>query len=88
MRVEKRPGQQLGLDLGVIKKLNNETLVQAINRVNDLPGVAYAEPNYIFRADAVPNDYNAGPLWGMAKIQAPQAWDLATGSADNDNGLV
>lgn len=88
VRLEKRPGQQFGLNLGLVKKGTNETLREAITRVNDLPGVAYAEPNYILNADVVPNDYNTTQLWGVAKIQPPQAWDLATGSADNDNGLV
>lgn len=86
--MEKRPGQQLGLNLGVVKKGTNETLSQAISRVNDLPGVEYAEPNYLLNADLLPNDFNPTQLWGMAKIQAPQAWDLTTGSADNDHGLV
>jgi subtilisin family serine protease len=51
------------------------------------PCVEYAEPNYIRRASVVPN----GPLfpqqWGFhstvfpgADIQAPEAWDISTGS--------
>jgi len=55
------------------------------------PEVVYAEPNYLYRADATtfPNDpYFSSArswgqpyddLWGLKKIQAPAAWKLATG---------
>src|SRR5439155_12744067 len=60
--------------------------------------VAYAEPNYIIRADAIPNDPWFGELWGLrnvgqiilgglgtagAHISAPSAWDVSTGSRAN-----
>jgi subtilisin family serine protease len=32
--------------------------------------------------DTVPDDPRYGDLWGMAKIRAPQAWDLSTGDPD------
>ncbi|MGI6419918.1 MAG: S8 family serine peptidase [Thermoguttaceae bacterium] len=55
------------------------------------PGVAYAEPNYVWSADVTPNDPRFGELWGMhntgqtggqpdADIDAPEAWDIAAGS--------
>src|SRR3989441_6224674 len=58
------------------------------------PDVAYAEPNYIIQADAVPNDPWLGQLWGVlnvgqtvgvpgtpgADIGASFAWDVSTGS--------
>lgn len=60
------------------------------------PEVLYAEPNYIYSAQAIPNDPRFGELWGMnntgqtvnggagvadADIDAPEAWDITTGSA-------
>lgn len=57
------------------------------------PNVEYAEPNYVYRADAVPNDAQFSNLWGLhntgqtvngtagtadADIDAPEAWDLAS----------
>jgi subtilisin family serine protease len=45
------------------------------------PAVAYAEPNWIYRTDAVPNDPRYSQDYGLPKIQAPQAWDVTTGSA-------
>jgi thermitase len=46
------------------------------DRLEASPAVAYAEPNYIYHATAVPNDPMFGQLYGIAKIQAPAGWDL------------
>jgi thermitase len=48
----------------------------AAERLEASPAVAYAEPNYIYHATAVPNDPMFGQLYGMNKIQAPAGWDL------------
>ena len=40
-----------------------------------------AEPDYILRLDATPNDPDLPTLWGMPKIRAPGAWNLTTGSS-------
>jgi subtilisin family serine protease len=64
---------------------------QAIERYRRNPRVLYAEPNWIVRAVAAPNDANFGQLWGLnntgqsggiagADIQATSAWDLTKGS--------
>jgi subtilisin family serine protease len=49
------------------------------------PEVAYAEPNWIYRTDLVPNDPRFNELWGLnqasdADIDAPEAWNTSTGS--------
>ncbi len=55
--------------------------------------VEYVEPNYIYRALAVPNDPRFSEQWGMhntgqtggiddADIDAPEAWNITTGSDD------
>jgi subtilisin family serine protease len=51
------------------------------------PSVAFAEPNYIYRALAPPNDPDFGLLWGLNNagdhdIDGPQAWNTQTGSSD------
>lgn len=61
------------------------------------PNVEYAEPNYYRRALAIPNDSAFGALWALhntgqpvnglagttdADIDAPEAWDLTTGSSN------
>ncbi len=41
-----------------------------------IPGVAYVEPNYIYRAFATPNDPGYGQQYGLQRIQANLAWDI------------
>ena len=60
------------------------------------PEVLYAEPNFYYELDAVPNDPRFPELWGLhntgqlvngvfgtadADIDAPEAWNTTTGSA-------
>jgi subtilisin family serine protease len=52
----------------------------AVAQLESNPAVAYAEPNWILHADAVPNDPSYPDEYGLAKIQAAQAWDVTTGS--------
>jgi thermitase len=42
--------------------------------------VAYAEPDFVAEAAGSPNDPEFKNQWGMIKIQAPQAWEVTTGS--------
>jgi len=42
--------------------------------------VAYAEPDFVAEAVGSPDDPWFGSQWGMVKVQAPQAWDVTTGS--------
>ena len=55
----------------------------AVKTFNKESAILYAEPNYKVRlARNEPNDPNfeEGLLWGMEKIDAPEAWDIATDS--------
>jgi subtilisin family serine protease len=67
------------------------------------PDVEYAEPNYVVRALGVPNDPSFASLWGLfnnglnpvgagglagADIDAPGAWDIATGSRASVIGVI
>lgn len=67
----------------------------AILRYRSNPAVEYAEPNYLYSLQAIPNDTQFGTLWGLhntgqvvngtagradADIDAPEAWDISTGS--------
>jgi thermitase len=57
-------------------------LADALREFESDPAVEYAEPNYRVRAFSVPGDPSWSRLWGMAKINAPAAWDTSTGSGD------
>jgi subtilisin family serine protease len=70
------------------------TVDQAVEFLSAIPIVEYAEPNYILRTHVFPNDpffshsqwplRNIGYLGGIpdADIDAPEAWNVQTGSAD------
>jgi subtilisin family serine protease len=88
LTVEKRPGSfLLGNRLVLARKGRGESLAAAIKRFNGMAEVEYAEYNVIYKSSLIPNDVGFSSLWGMTKIQAPQAWDLFTGNASNA-GLV
>ncbi|HMS83935.1 MAG TPA: S8 family serine peptidase [Nitrospira sp.] len=67
----------------------------AVVKYQSNPAVEYAEPNYLYQLHAIPNDAQFGTLWGLhntgqavnetagkadADIDAPEAWDISTGS--------
>ena len=58
----------------------------AVRKLNRSAGVAFAEPNYVYHAQATPNDPRFGELYGLnntgqtggtpdADIDAPEGWD-------------
>ncbi|MEX5282635.1 S8 family serine peptidase [Nitrospira tepida] len=68
---------------------------EAVSKYRSHPAVEYAEPNYLHWLKAMPNDAQFGTLWGLhntgqdvngtagtadADIDAPEAWDINTGS--------
>lgn len=68
---------------------------EAVAKYQNNPAVEYAEPNYLYQLQAVPNDTQFSTLWGLhnigqavngttgnadADIDAPEAWDISTGS--------
>jgi subtilisin family serine protease len=86
-RVFKRTGIQLvSLDDGLTTK-------QAIDLYKKNPDVEYAEPNYRRHPLVFPDEVDFVDLWGLhntgqmggtddADIDAPEAWDVTTGSSD------
>ncbi|MGI6416680.1 MAG: S8 family serine peptidase [Thermoguttaceae bacterium] len=74
-------------------------VLQTVQRLTGRPGIAYAEPNWLVSIAAIPNDPSLSELWGMhntgqnggtedADIDAPEAWDTATGSLKTVVGVV
>ena len=68
-------------------------LAQAKTALEQSADVEYVEPNYIVSARALPNDPEFPRQWGLhnlgidfgiadADIDAPEAWDITTGSAN------
>ena len=70
------------------------TVDEAISRYKKYGDVEYVQPNFYYSLLRTPNDpqFLSSGMYGLAKISAPQAWDLSTGSssvvvADIDTGL-
>jgi len=80
-----------GLDL--VKLPPGLKVEEAIRLYRRIPIVHYAEPNFIVNAAVVPNDPQFGSLWGLnnssdADIDAPEAWDITTGSSNVVVGVI
>lgn len=74
-----------------LKILDGMPVEKAIERLKANPKVEYAEPNFIYSINLIPNDPLFNNLWGLnntgqtggtpdADIDAPEAWDIQTGS--------
>ncbi len=80
--------------LSLVELPEGMTVEKALKKFNKKAGVMYAEPDYEVKAcSTIPNDTRFGELWGMnntgqtggtndADIDAPEAWDVSTGSSD------
>jgi thermitase len=66
---------------------------EAVATYENDPDVLYAEPNYLYRAELMPDDASFAAQWGLhntgqnggnvdADIDAPEAWELQTGSSN------
>ena len=70
-----------GIDVAVVSVSQNQAAEKA-RAYGREKNVEFAEPDYIAKAILTPDDPNFGYQWGMTKIQAPQAWDVTTGSSN------
>jgi len=59
-----------------------------MNKLASFSGVELVSPNFIRRKTAIPNDPRWGKLWNMPKIQAPEAWDISTGTGTVVVGVI
>jgi len=68
-------------------------IISIVDDYSSCPDVEYAEPNGIFYLFGIPNDENFSKQWALqntgqnggtpdADIDAPEAWDIETGSLD------
>lgn len=75
------------------------TVAETMRRFAKLPGFRYAEPDFIYELQLTPNDPSYGIMWGLnntgqsggtvdADIDAPEAWDVSTGSTSVVVGMV
>ena len=75
------------------------TYSQVHAKVSGLAGFRYLEPNFVLSTNAIPNDPSFSSLYGMhntgqtggtadADIDAPEAWDISTGSSSVVVGVI
>ncbi|HUP14446.1 MAG TPA: S8 family serine peptidase [Acidimicrobiia bacterium] len=79
------------------------TVQLAVQLLEANPNVAYAEPNYVMKVVAIPDDPLFGDLWGLnntgqtvngvagtvdADIDAPEAWNITQGNANVLVGII
>lgn len=90
----------LGLDGLILLETEPGINVQTVgNWLESHPDVAYYEPNGVFSLDLIPDDPMFSDLWGLhntgqsggtadADIDAPEAWDIITGSSEVVVGVM
>jgi len=85
-QVEPFDGADLVPGLRIVRVAPEQTLA-AVAALRRQPDVLYAEPNYILRADVVPNDpllnTNPVPQYGITKIGVQSVWDNFTTGSSN-----
>src|SRR5687767_10139683 len=86
-------------ELAVVQLAKGTSVDDALARLRADPSVAYAEPNYTLHANRTPDDPRFAEQWGLhntgqgggtvdADIDAPEAWDITTGSGEIVVGVV
>ena len=61
---------------------------RALEILNANPLVEIAEPNYLYKPCAAPNDPMVGTQWALDRIDAEQAWDITKGSKSVVVGII
>jgi subtilisin family serine protease len=85
LRSHARVRFESGLTLPRMQLVSFEGSVRAaVDRLEDQPGVGYAQPNYVYHAlAAAPNDTHFGRLWGLGAtpgVDVLPAWDRSRGA--------
>ncbi|MFH1010254.1 MAG: S8 family serine peptidase [bacterium] len=52
------------------------------------PSVEWASPNHLFQTDFIPNDSGFPAQWQLARIEAPEAWDISKGDSSVLIGII
>lgn len=73
----------------VLKNKSRNSVLKAVEKLKNSPGILTAEPNYTMaKCATTPNDTNYNLQSNMRLISADKAWDLTTGSPDITVGIV
>jgi len=68
--------------LQLVQIPGNISLQDALAKYNENPNVIYAEANYVYKEESIPDDKYYDYQWGLSQINAPLAWNITTGSSN------
>jgi len=74
--VERVPGDDDSLLVRTPRGVNDPVFTELVAQT---PGVAWVQPNYIYRTTYTPTDSYYPQQWGLPKIGAPAAWEVTLG---------
>jgi len=74
--LKKRIGQ---INTDVVKVLPGSTVGETIDRYQNIPGVEYAESNFLAKAFLTPNDPLFGKQWNLKKVLSEDSYDVSQG---------
>ncbi|MBU6376094.1 MAG: hypothetical protein KGQ59_08870, partial [Bdellovibrionales bacterium] len=60
---------------------SNTSMTEVLSELRKDPSIAYAEPNFLARAVATPNDPRFSNQWAHFNTDAEKGWDLEQGKA-------
>ncbi len=66
----------------VLLRSARRSTLELLAALRNRPEVVASSPNYRRRLQRLPNDPKYSKLWGMAKINAAQAWERSVGSSN------
>jgi len=71
-----------------IKSYEKIMTLREIKRLRTQADIEYAEPNFIYQAQRVPDDEFYNLQWHYPAINLPQAWDITTGTPASGDVIV
>lgn len=81
--------EKLNLNNVFLMYTNESANIQNIvNELNANPAIEYAEPNYIFEIDAIPNDALYSSQYHLPQVKAPDGWDIQAGDTSVIVGII
>ncbi|HDM77002.1 MAG TPA: hypothetical protein ENG51_11100 [Deltaproteobacteria bacterium] len=79
----RRPGLSYDDLTGIyLVRVKEGTEIENCEIYNKMPGVVYAEPNYLQHICVSPDDPDYVQQWSLPKIESEAAWNIQTGSSD------
>jgi subtilisin family serine protease len=70
-----------GRETPMTVRTSGQEVEDVIETLEGNPAVAVVEPDYLFKATAIPNDPQYAKQWYAEKIRLPEAWNFAKGSS-------